>query len=150
MRYLVDTNVMLRFFDLASARNPEVTAAMDTVTSGANDACVCAQVMVESWVAATCPREVNGFGLDPVQADTRLTEIETLFRYLPEPPDTGSRWRGVVTQYSVLGRQAHDARLVALMFAHGVSHILTLNPGDFARYQGVVPVTPAELLSQSG
>ena len=38
--------------------------------------------------------------------------------------------------------------LVALMQAHGISNILTLNVNDFARYQEITPVTPAEILRQ--
>ena len=30
------------------------------------------------------------------------------------------------------------------MLAHGVTHILTLNPGDFARYSEITTVTPSE------
>lgn len=45
--------------------------------------------------------------------------------------------------------QVHDTRLVALMEVHGVRHILTLNPGDFARFEHVLTVTPDEMLSRS-
>ena len=58
------------------------------------------------------------------------------------------RWERVVIEHRVLGRQAHDARLVALMLSHGVSHILTLNTADFARYPEITAVTPAEILSK--
>ena len=39
-------------------------------------------------------------------------------------------------------------RIAALMLAHGVTHILTLNPTDFARYSGITAVTPQEILGQ--
>lgn len=42
-------------------------------------------------------------------------------------------------------KQVHDARLVALMQAHGITHILTLNGSDFTRYPGITPVDPASL-----
>jgi predicted nucleic acid-binding protein len=32
----------------------------------------------------------------------------------------------------------HDARLAAVMLAHGVNHILTFNVDDFRRYPGIV------------
>lgn len=32
------------------------------------------------------------------------------------------------------------------MLAHGITHILTLNPTDFVRYEGITPVTPQEIL----
>ena len=47
--------------------------------------------------------------------------------------------------YGVSGVQVHDARLVATMIVHGVTHILTFNTSDFVRYapQGIVAVDPA-------
>ena len=47
--------------------------------------------------------------------------------------------------YEVLGVQVHDARLVAAMIAHNVTHILTFNVTDFARYtdEGIEAVNPA-------
>ena len=147
MSYLVDTNLLLRFFDLADPQNAEIVRALDTVTKASEETFVCAQVLIEYWVVATRPREVNGLGLDVADADQNLNEIEALFLCLPEPPDIAKRWRKVVTQHSEIGKQAHDARLVALMLSHGISHILTLNPSDFARYPEITPLTPAEVLS---
>ena len=42
-------------------------------------------------------------------------------------------WLNLVTENQVKGKRTHDARLVAVMFASGVSHILTLNPNNFYR-----------------
>ncbi|HEV2379309.1 MAG TPA: hypothetical protein VG206_05885 [Terriglobia bacterium] len=46
-------------------------------------------------------------------------------------------------QYGISGVQVHDARLAASMYAHGVSHILTLNLPDFSRYDGIVALHPS-------
>lgn len=35
------------------------------------------------------------------------------------------------------GKNAHDARLVAAMVRHGLTHILTFNAQDFSRYRGI-------------
>jgi len=145
--YLIDTNVLLRFFDLTDPQNGEIVRALDAVTRASEETFVCAQVLIEYWAVATRPREANGLGLDIAEADQNLDEIEALFACLPEPPDMAERWRAVVTQHSVSGKQAHDARLAALMQAHGVVHLVTLNPQDFARYQDITPLTPAEALS---
>jgi predicted nucleic acid-binding protein len=51
-----------------------------------------------------------------------------------------------VVAHGVQGKQVHDARLAALMLAHGITHILTLNGADFARYPGIVPIDPASLV----
>jgi hypothetical protein len=55
-------------------------------------------------------------------------------------------WRQLVVTYSVEGRQVHDARLVALMEAQGISHILTLSAPDFTRYPGINPIDRATLV----
>ena len=47
-----------------------------------------------------------------------------------------------------MGRQAHDARIVALMQAHGIAHIVTLNVDDFKQYQGITPFSPQEAFDQ--
>ena len=42
--------------------------------------------------------------------------------------------------YAVSGVNVHDARLAAAMKIHGISHLLTLNPADFARYDHITVV----------
>jgi hypothetical protein len=53
----------------------------------------------------------------------------------------------LVVAHGVMGAQVHDARLVAFMLAHGLTHVLTLNAADFARYPGIIPVAPGEILA---
>jgi len=73
-----------------------------------------------------------------------LRLIERLFARLPDSPAVYAEWRRLVVTYTVSGVQAHDARLVAAMKANGVSHVLTFNSQDFARYanDGIVAVEP--------
>jgi len=59
------------------------------------------------------------------------------------------RWQQVVTTNKAMGKPAHDARIAALMLAHGITQILTLNAADFARYDGIAPVTPQEIVHQT-
>jgi predicted nucleic acid-binding protein len=54
-------------------------------------------------------------------------------------------WRRIIVQYGVSGVQVHDARLVAAMRVHGVTHILTLNAGDFSRYSGITVAHPSSV-----
>ncbi len=61
-------------------------------------------------------------------------------RLLPDSESTYREWRRLIVEYSVSGVQVHDARLVAAMHVHGVSHLLTLNTGDFSRYPGVTAI----------
>jgi hypothetical protein len=61
--------------------------------------------------------------------------------------EASRRWgepNGYILGQEVSGVQVHDARLAAVMRVHGVTHILTFNPGDFARY-GVTAVAPQDV-----
>ena len=54
-------------------------------------------------------------------------------------------WRRIVAKYNVLGIRVHDARLAAVMYVRGVSHILTLNVGDFSRFEGLTVLHPESI-----
>jgi len=147
MRYLVDTNVLLRYCDQDDREHALCVSAIRSLVAQGQDVCLCAQVLIEHWAVATRPASVNGLGLDPDEADRQLAAATLALPCLPEPPDMAERWRKVARDNAVRGKQAHDARIVALMHSHGISHILTLNTDDFARYQGVTPVSPAEVIA---
>jgi hypothetical protein len=53
----------------------------------------------------------------------------------------------LINTYDVIGKQVHDARLVAMMLVWQVENILTLNDRDFQRYapEDISIVTPAFL-----
>jgi len=92
------------------------------------------------------PSARGGLGLTPGTTAHRLRIIERFAPVLTDTTDTYSEWRGLVVTHSVKGVQVHDARLVALMSGHGVTQILTLNVGDFARYPGITAVLPDAVL----
>jgi predicted nucleic acid-binding protein len=56
-------------------------------------------------------------------------------------------WKRILIQYSIIGVSVHDARLVAAMLVHRLTHILTFNTDDFKRYTEIVAVNPSELSS---
>jgi predicted nucleic acid-binding protein len=147
MAILVDTNILLRLRDPADPRYAACLAVLDSVQATRHGLSICAQVMIEYWVAATRPTAQNGFGLTPDEARSDLVRLRGFLPCLPEAPDVADRWLRLVTQHSVSGKPAHDTRLVALMEAHGVRRLLTLNPGDFARYPNVECVRPDQLLA---
>jgi len=102
------------------------------------------QNFTEFWNASTRPINRNGFGLTPLETDRLLRIAERLFPLLPDSPTVYPEWRRLVVTYGVSGVQVHDARLVAAMISYGVTHILTFNTADFARYatEGIVAVDP--------
>lgn len=101
------------------------------------------QVLIEFWVVATRPVQVNGFGWDPPTVAAAVEHLRERFGVLAEGPGLFDRWLSLVTVSGVRGKSAHDARLAALALEHGVPAILTLNVADFSRFTGVTAVHPS-------
>jgi predicted nucleic acid-binding protein len=144
VNYLADTNVLLRFADRTHPVHPIVRTAVRQLRTSGHSVRATPQNFVEFWNVATRPIEKNGFGLAPANADRLLRLVERLFPLLPDSPTVYTEWRRLVVSFGVSGIQAHDARIVAAMIVHGVTHILTFNTTDFVRYgtKGIVAVDP--------
>ena len=53
--------------------------------------------------------------------------------------DARRYWKSIAQIHAVVGKQVHDARLVAVCRVHGVGHLLTFNVSHFARYAATIP-----------
>jgi len=142
---LLDTNILIRFLVPRDPLSPIAQEAVRRLTQRGDRPLVATQNLVESWVVATRPLSANGLGLTVPQASHELAQIESLFPVIHETRESLPIWRDLVTRCGVSGRQAHDARLAAVMLANDVTHILTFNGNDFARYPGVTVVEPSEV-----
>ena len=145
MIYLTDTNVLLGVAHPADPRYPIAQATMHKLWANAHELQATSQNFAEFWNVSTRPTDRNGFGLTPDETDELLQGLERSFSLLPDSPDTYPIWRRLVVDYDVSGVQVHDARLVAAMISHDVTHILTFNTQDFTRYvpEGIVAIDPA-------
>jgi predicted nucleic acid-binding protein len=144
-RYLVDTNILVR---LVKRNDPEfalVRGALRTLLVQSTRLCYTPQTMAEFWNVSTRPAERNGYGLTPLEADRRARRIERAFTLLPDGEAVYHEWRRLVVAHTVSGVQVYDARLVAVMQVHDVTHLLTLNDRDFARYTGITVVHPRQV-----
>src|SRR3989442_13543386 len=147
MALLLDTNLLLRWANLLDPERPVALAALRTLARQGQVLHTTPQNYIEFWGSAPRPLAVNGLGLTPARAGRLVQRLRPLFPLLVDPNALLDEWLRVVTAAGVSGRQVHDARLVAVMRAHGVTHILTFNVGDFTRYQGlgIVPVHPSSV-----
>jgi hypothetical protein len=91
---------------------------------------------------ATRPLTSNGLGLSVNEAAREITNLKTIFALRPDSPAIYSEWETLVVQFHVIGKPTHDARLVAAMKVHGLTHILTFNGSDFKRFGGITIVDP--------
>ena len=148
MRYLVDSNVLLRLLQRNDPHHSIIRQAIRTLAARGVGLCCAPQNIVELWNVSTRPATARGgFGLTTAETDRRVRLIERVFTVLDETPAVYPEWRRLVVNHSVAGVQVHDARIVAVMNVHGITHLLTLNGADFTRYSGIVSVSPDEIIS---
>ena len=145
MIYLADTNVLLRFLHHIDPQHSIVWTAVYALKARGHQLCAAPQNFIEFWNVSTRPTSRNGFGLTPQQTSVLLQVAEGMFAPLSSSPAIYAEWQRLVTQFGVSGAQVHDAHLVATMLVHNITHILTFNTSDFARYapEGIVAVDPA-------
>ena len=146
MLVLVDSGILLRLLEPTVPQYGVIRGAVRALRGRGDTLVTAHQNASEFWNVCTRPVTARGgFGLSIADADRRLRVIERLFRVVPDSPSTYQIWRGLLVAHGVRGVQVHDTRLVALMQVHGITHILTLNGADFARYPGIVPIDPVSL-----
>ena len=107
--------------------------------------CIFLQNIAEFWNVCTRPADKNGLGLSVEETARRLNGLETILTLLHDTPDVYPEWRRLVVRHDVKGVQVHDARLVAAMRIHGIDRILTYNPSDFRRYEGIAAIQPSDV-----
>lgn len=149
MAHLIDTNILVRLANAADARHAVAGRAVIELHRRGEVLHITPQVLIEFRNMATRPTSVNGLGLSVVDAEAKAAVFEATFPLLVETPDIYPAWKALVGALGIIGKQVHDARLVAVCHAHGVTHLLTFNVSHFARMAGfgpgVVVVDPASV-----
>jgi len=109
--------------------------------------CLTAQNLIEFRNMATRPKALNGLGLTVSEVESKAAIFEAKFALLEETKDIFPTWKALVGALGVIGKQVHDARLVAICHVHQVTHLLTFNVNHFATLAafppGLVIVDPA-------
>jgi predicted nucleic acid-binding protein len=143
--YLLDTNVVARRVLASDPLHPIVVTASDTLLRRGEILHITGQNLIEFQALATRPVSANGLGLSGQEATAEARVIEGLFPLLDETPAIYPIWRTMVETHDVAGRQVYDARLVAVMLAHGVTDLLTLNPTHFRRFSAINVTEPQDV-----
>lgn len=135
-RVLLDTNIVLRLLDRTASEHQVCVNAIEALLIRGDEPCLAPQVLIEFWVVATRPVNVNGFGWTATQVIDAISHLRGLFLLLDDTSAIFEAWLALVSS-GVSGKRAHDAKLAAFMQVHGISEILTLNGADFKDF----PVT---------
>jgi predicted nucleic acid-binding protein len=143
--WLLDTNVLLRAMDRSSGQVAQAGEAMQQLVLRGNVLCVTSQVIIEFWTVATRAPELNGLGLQVPAVAAEVESILSRFTLLEDTEKVFPIWLDLVRAHQRTGKQVHDARIVAVMKAHGVQNLLTFNVGDFAAYGEIEAVHPRDV-----
>lgn len=143
--YLLDTNVVMRFCNPSDAQHQLAVDAISRLLVQSNECLLTTQVMIEFWVVATSPTQVNGLGWTVEQARSIIDQLLDRFPLLEECPQIFPNWLNLVTTNKVMGKRTHDARIIAIMLANGITHLLTFNPSDFTGISSITITHPHDL-----
>jgi predicted nucleic acid-binding protein len=144
---LVDTNILLRLARLGEPHSQTALDAIDLLRAReAEDFAIAPQSLYEMYVVCSRPVSANGFGMTPHAAHAEISRAQALFLLLTETAQVYPTWEGLIAQYAVQGKRAHDTRLVAIMIEHRVPRLLTFNDGDFKQYAEIVALNPFDVL----
>jgi predicted nucleic acid-binding protein len=145
--YLFDTNIWLRAVQRESPHHTLAVNALAALLARGDAIYLTAQNLIEFWSVASRPSEANGLGWTVTTVRQEIDRLLAQFPLLEEAPMIFAHWRQLVTDHQITGRRVHDARLVAVMLAHGVTHLLTFNGDDFRGFDEIVVVAPADVLT---
>ena len=148
-KYLLDTNVVLWFSNPSDSQHDLATEAVATLLSQGNECYLTGQVLIELWVVATRPVNVNGLGWSVEQTHDVIEQLLHRFPMVDETSQIFPSWFALVTDNQIKGKRTHDVRIVAVMLTSDINHILTLNPDDFSGVSGISIVHPQQVLEEA-
>jgi len=136
-RVFVDTNVLLTALDRGRQYHLQAFRVLNELPNQGVRLCVSGQVLRELLAVSTRPPAANGLGLTLSDAIENARAILDRCSFLEETREVHKCLLAVLSDAGATGKQVHDANLVATMTAHGVTTLITDNPGHFARYSAV-------------
>ena len=146
-QYLLDTNILLRSCDPNSSSYPLVINSVNTIIRQGGECLITSQILIEFWVVATRPANVNGLGWTPQKTQLEIKKILSQFSLLVETPEIFRFWFQLVTDHNIKGKRTHDIRLLAVMKAHNIPYLLTFNPDDFIHLSNITILHPQDIIS---
>ena len=145
MRYLIDTNILLRLAEPGHQMHAAAQNAINVLVKNGDELCVFPQNLIELWNVTTRPAKYNGLGFTQLQTQSEVQRIEKFFRLILDKPGIYAEWKRLVIAHAVEGKEVHDTRIVAAMNVHRISQLLTFNKDDFKRFTNFVTLSPTEL-----
>src|SRR5437870_4149441 len=116
MATLLDTGILIRLVDKKDILHALVEEAIDKLIVRQEDLLISTQNIAELWNVATRPAVNNGLALS-TGAIAKLYDdtIVPICRVVTETASLPDELKRLLIDYGAIGKQVHDARLVAIM-----------------------------------
>jgi predicted nucleic acid-binding protein len=140
-KVFVDTNVLVYTQLALSPHHAVAVARLNELAAGGAELWISRQILREYLSAMSDP----GLLTATIPMTSLLTDVQKFdnhFRVAEEDPAITIFLIGLLLQIPVLGKQIHDANIVATMQTHGIPKLLTHNTADFARFSSVITILP--------
>lgn len=147
MRYLLDTNVLLRFALANEVEHAVVVRAVKTLLAQGHSVHFSPQSVRELWHVCTRSAAANGIGLRASEVTVIVEELRATLDLLDDAPGTFEGWLDLVSSLAVSGARTHDANHAAFAKNRGIDIILTFDSNDFNRFQlaGIGVLSPSDI-----
>ncbi|TAL50060.1 MAG: nuclease [Methylovulum sp.] len=96
---LLDTNIVLRLLDRAAPEHSLCVGAIENLLRRGDTPCLAPQILIEFWVVATRPVDVNGFSWSEKQVADAIDHLRVLFPLLADTPALFETWLTLVIKY---------------------------------------------------
>ncbi|MHB2023145.1 MAG: type II toxin-antitoxin system VapC family toxin [Mycobacteriales bacterium] len=139
-RAVLDTNVLLAATDEGRDEHESALACLNEWPESGMVLYTSGQILREYLAVATRPVAHNGLGMARSAALANARALRLRLHLLVEDEKVSARLLELLDAVECTGKQVHDANVVATMLVHGVDTVVTINAGDFARFEGEVHV----------
>lgn len=130
----IDTNVLVFARFSAAPWHERARRNLERASAGDETPRISRQIVREYLMAVTRPQSWWSTPLPAADAVVDVERFLGLFGILDEGPRVTDLLLALCREFSVSGKQVHDANIVATMLAHGERRLLTFNASDFRRY----------------
>lgn len=96
-KYLLDTNVVLRLVNPSDRKHNIVVQAVYKLFLQGNECYLTPQIIIELWVVATRPKDVNGLGWNIEKTRDIIDQLLIRFSLVEDSPQIFFIWLSLVT-----------------------------------------------------
>lgn len=142
-RVFLDTNILIYANITGSPFHQIALNAIEARHTAGNELWISRQVLRE--YLATLSRPQAFANPQPISTVIeRVRFFQSRFQVAEDDSRVTERLLALMEQFSIGGKQVHDANIVATMQVYGIRQLLTHNTKDFNRFSQLITVLPVE------